>query len=485
MLQREKIDLSIERRVLSNLIMSTPLLAKIKTVGDPSMFESTMGRAVATWVWEFFDHMGEAPGPAIKDIYRRRARELREADAELVQVFLETCSDEWLPTNDKQAEEMAVGYFQERALSMLHDRIGRALANGDTSAGFLAVAEFTRPNVRVKESVSLFSDRDARQISEAFNDDGETVFQFPGELGHVLGPFTTEDFVAFIAPAKRGKTWWLMASAFIAALKGFRVLFVSLEMSKKQMTRRFWQMMTGRSRYGETAPWPVFVEQGEGSWAIQDREVPTKKVETAPSGIADIQAGIRRASRHGRLELRAFPTGTLSVRGLEAEITTMETYENFTPDVIVVDSADIMDHGNSRVEVRHQLNKTWQDLRGLGLKRGCLVITASHTGTETMDGEKDASAKNVSEDRRKVAHITKLVAINQTEAEKARGIYRISCSTTRDGAVIFDEVVCTNCLAIGRPYLECQRLSRVDMGESQYAPEERQNRTGGRYRSRR
>lgn len=483
MITREKIDLSIERRVLSNLIMSTPLLSKIRTVGDPAMFESTMSRAVATWVWEFFDRTGDAPGNAIKDIYTRRKRELRESDAELVAVFLETCSEEWLPTNDKQAEDMAVEYFQERALAMLHERIGRALSNHETSAGFLAVAEFQRPNVRVKESVSIFSD--ARQIAQAFDDTEETVFQFPGELGHVLGPFTTDDFIAFIAPPKRGKTWWLMATAFVAALKGKRVLFVSLEMTKKQMVRRFWQMITGCSRYGESAPWPVLEETGEGRWSILDREVKTERVETSFEGIAAIQESVRRVSRHGRLELRAFPTGTLSVRGLRSEITTMGTYENFVPDVVVVDSADIMDHGNSRVEVRHQINMTWQALRGLGLELGCLVVTASHTGTETMDGEKDASAKNVSEDRRKVAHVTKLVAINQTEQEKARGIYRISCSTTRDGGVIFDEVVCTNCLAIGRPYLECARLSCVDMGEAPYSPEENQPRHAGRRRTRR
>lgn len=471
MITREKIDLSIERRVLSNLIMSTPLLAKIRPVGDPSMFESTMSRTVATWVWEYFDRIGDAPGKAIKDIYMRRKRELRESDAELVMVFLDTCSDEWMPTNEKNSQDMAVEYFQERALAMLHERIGRNLASGDISAGYLAVAEFARPNVRVKESVSMFSDAGA--VVEAFNDTEEHVFQFPGELGVVLGPFTTDDFVAFIAPPKRGKTWWLMVSAFVAALKGKRVLFVSLEMTKKQMVRRFWQMLTGCSRYGENAPWPLLEKHDDGRYTLVDREVPTKKVETDPGGVEEIQARIRRASRYGRLELRTFPTGSLSVKGLRSEITAMATYENFVPDVVIVDSADIMDHGNARVEVRHLINNTWQGLRGLGLELGCLVITASHTGTETMDGEKDASAKNVSEDRRKVAHVTKLVAINQTEQEKARGVYRISCSTTRDGAVIFDEVVCTNNLAIGRPYLECARLSQVDLGEAPYEPEER------------
>lgn len=216
------------------------------------MFESTMSRAVATWVWDFYDRTGEAPGKAISDIYRQRARELRDADAELVFAYLETCSDEWLPTNDSLAEEMAVGYFQGRSLSILNDRLTSALRAGDTSGAFHAVAEFTKPGVRVKESVSIL--RDSGEIAGAFEGDGEEIFKLPGELGRVIGPFIEEDFAAFIAPPKRGKTWWLMATAVQATLQGHKVLFVSLEMSKRQMTRRFWQMLTGTSRYGEEAP---------------------------------------------------------------------------------------------------------------------------------------------------------------------------------------------------------------------------------------
>ena len=79
MLTKEPIDLSIERRVLSNLIMSTELLARCRTAGDPKLFESGPSRAVASWVWEYFDRRGEAPGKAISDIYRQRAGELQQA----------------------------------------------------------------------------------------------------------------------------------------------------------------------------------------------------------------------------------------------------------------------------------------------------------------------------------------------------------------------------------------------------------------------
>jgi len=465
MLQREKIDLSPERRVLSNLIMSTRLLARCRHVGDPSMFESTMSRAVATWVWDFYDRTGEAPGKAISDIYRQRARELRDADAELVFAYLETCSDEWLPTNDSLAEEMAVGYFQGRSLSILNDRLTSALRAGDTSGAFHAVAEFTKPGVRVKESVSIL--RDSGEIAGAFEGDGEEIFKLPGELGRVIGPFIEEDFAAFIAPPKRGKTWWLMATAVQATLQGHKVLFVSLEMSKRQTTRRFWQMLTGTSRYGEEAPWPIFESQGDG-FRISDGKAKTKRVDASPESIQAVQEKLRRVSHGGRLELRNFPTGSLSVRGLEQELKDLEVYENFCPDVIVVDYADIMDLGSGDSE-RDKLNHCWKSLRGLASSRKCVVVTASQTGRETVGGEKDAKEKNVAEDIRKLAHVTKMITINQTEQEQARGIYRISCNTTRDGAVIHDQVVCTYCLAIGRPFLECQLLSRVDMsGEVEY-----------------
>ena len=414
MLQREKIDLSPERRVLSNLIMSTRLLARCRHVGDPSMFESTMSRAVATWVWDFYDRTGEAPGKAISDIYRQRARELRDADAELVFAYLETCSDEWLPTNDSLAEEMAVGYFQGRSLSILNDRLTSALRAGDTSGAFHAVAEFTKPGVRVKESVSIL--RDSGEIAGAFEGDGEEIFKLPGELGRVIGPFIEEDFAAFIAPPKRGKTWWLMATAVQATLQGHKVLFVSLEMSKRQMTRRFWQMLTGTSRYGEEAPWPIFESQGDG-FRISDGKAKTKRVDASPESIQAVQEKLRRVSHGGRLELRNFPTGSLSVRGLEQELKDLEVYENFCPDVIVVDYADIMDLGSGDSE-RDKLNRCWKSLRGLASSRKCVVVTASQTGRETVGGEKDAKEKNVAEDIRKLAHVTKMITINQTEQER-------------------------------------------------------------------
>ena len=473
MLNREKIDISMERKVLSNLIMSTQLLAACRNVGSPSLFESTMGKAVAQWVWDFYDACGVAPGTAIGDVYAQRIHELQDADRTMVHAFLSRASDEWLPSNLGYAEKMAVRYFQTRAMVLLRDQLDRDIAADDIDGGYRHVADFTRPEVVKSSAVDIF--RDAVKIREAFTSQGESLFSFPSYLGRVIGSIILEDFIAFVAPPKRGKTWWLMAMAMIAALQGLCVLFVSLEMPEPQMLRRFWQMLTGTSRYGEDAPWPVFIEDGNG-FKIEDKVKPTDRVELADGAIEKMQKSLRRTARGGRLELMSFPTYSLSVAGLRNELKKLEVYSNFVPMLICVDYADIMDHGRGESE-RDRLNRTWAGLRGLAMERKCVIATASQSNRETVDGAKDASEKNLAEDIRKLAHVTKLVTINQTEEEKERGIYRIGCKTQREGQPVFDQVVCTNCLTIGRPWLECQMLSNVDMGTSEdYTPEERPQR---------
>ena len=491
MLRREKVELSVERRVLSNLIMSTSLVAKCRKAGDPSLFESSLSRIVATWVWEFFDRFGEAPGTAISDIYQQKATDLKDADAEMVKEYLDTCSDEWMPTNVALATDSAIKYFQQRSLALLVEKLQRAVASGDTSGGMHAIADFTKPDVRQSQVVNMF--KDAATISNAFENDEEEIFTMPGVLGSIIGPFIQEDFIAFIGPPKSGKTWWLMTVAVQAALQGKHVLYVSLEMSEKQVVRRFWQMLTGTTRYGEEVPWAVFKYDDNGVAHIEDYVWTPPRVDASVEAIEKAQRGFRMMSRGGHLELRTFATGTLSVRGLEAELKDMEVYEGFVPEVICVDYADIMDLGPGNDE-REKINRTWKALRGLASSRKCMVATVSQTGRATVGGEQDAAENQISEDIRKVAHVTKMITINHTPTEKKRGITRLDCNTTRDGAPVNDTVVCTTCLAMGRPYLECELLSRVDMsqeeqwdgsGEDDMPSRRTGRRTGSRGRSRR
>lgn len=474
MLRREKIELSIERRVISNLIMSTPLIAFCKSAGDPSLFESSLGRIVATWCYDYYDHTSAAPGYAITDLYRQKVSELPTADADMVFAFLSTCSDEWAPDNVELSKAMALKYFQERSLVRLYEKLGRAIQGKDISRGYTEIAQFTKPDAHKSEGVSLF--KDAGEIANAFDNTEEELFRMPGPLGAIMGPIIREDFIALVGPPKCGKTWWLMNFATVAALSGLKVLFISLEMSKVQMIRRFWQMLTGTTRYGEEVDWPTFTFDESGKARVVVGKHTPPMVDTRISSIEAMQSTFRKMSRRGQLELRNYSLGNLSINGLKSELKNLDVYENFIPDVICLDYADGMDHGPGAVE-RDRLNNTWKALRNVASEIKGAVITVSHSGRDTVGGEKDVKAKNVTDDIRKVNHVTKLGNINQTVEEKKMGIVRIDFDTLRDGAPVNDAVVCTSCLAIGRPYLEIEFLSQVDLGQEEaYAFDEEQPR---------
>ena len=458
MLRREKIELSIERRVISNLIMSTPLIAFCKSAGDPSLFESSLGRIVATWCYDYYDHTSAAPGYAITDLYRQKVSELPEADADMVFAFLSTCSDEWAPDNVELSKEMALKYFQGRSLVRLSEKLGRAIQGGDISRGYTEIAQFTKPDAHKSEGVSMF--KDAGEIANAFDNAEEELFRMPGPLGAIMGPIIREDFIAIVGPPKCGKTWWLMNFATVAALSGLKVLFISLEMSKVQMIRRFWQMLTGTTRYGEEVDWPTFAFDELASSCCGWK---------AYTSDGDHHNSIEEASTFrkmidGQLELRNYSLGNLSINGLKSELKNLDVYENFIPDVICLDYADGMDHGPGAVE-RDRINNTWKALRNVASEIKGAVITVSHSGRDTVGGEKDVKAKNVTDDIRKVNHVTKLGNINQTVEEKKMGIVRIDFDTLRDGAPVNDAVVCTSCLAIGRPYLEIEFIT-MDLGKN-------------------
>lgn len=461
MLKAEKIDLSPERRVLSNLIMSTDLMAFAAQAGRPSLFESTPSRIVAGWVWTYFEKTGKAPREAVQDLYRRHARELKEADAELVYDYLRALDSDWEPTNLDLAKDMALQYFKDRAMDTLVEKLAAARKAGDTKGAERLIAEYVKPESRGPgDSLDIFNDR--RAVVDAYENEDEPLFKFPRELGELFGTFCREDFVAVAAAQKRGKTWTLMSFAVTPALQGLNALFYSLEMSKRAMTRRFWQYLSGCSRYGEECAWPRFEDNGDGTFSVVDRKVKTQRVDTSATAIEDVQRAVNGLSRGGRLVLRNRPTKYFTLEMLEAELKEMEAFDRFVPDVIVIDYADIMamPRGN---EKRIQLDDLWLGLRGVAQSHHCLVVTASQTGRQTLTGDQETTEADLAECNGKTGHVTHLAILNQTKEERERGLLRVSAPLTRDGRVTNDQVVCAECLAIGRCFTATKWLSQLQV----------------------
>lgn len=454
----EKVDISVESRILGNLITSGDLLGKVRGIVDPTLFESPISRIVGQWVIDYYDRMQDAPGKAVVDIYIARRSELNEADSGLVYAFLKNCSASWKPSNVKYAEDMASKFFQQRSLERLIDNLKNKAGTGNIDGAQRLIAEYVKPELVHSRSIDLL--HNAAAIQHAFQNEDEELFGLRGNMNALVGgPLCRGDLVAFLAPPKSGKTWWMIDTAIVAMTRGQKVLFVSLEMSEEQVIRRFWQSLSGCSRFGEKAPGSQFQENGQKVDLVLG-ERSTKRVELDTPSIEAIQKTYLSVSS-GDLKIRCYPPRTLTLQKLQSELKLIEVFENYVPDVIVIDYADIMALPQGR-ERRLQLDDLWLGLRNINLERNNLIVTASQTGRETVGGKRDADESNIAEAVSKINHVTRMITINRSKRDKRMGIYRMSCQTMRDGKECFEQLVVCNCLEIGRPWMGDCFMSQVN-----------------------
>lgn len=458
----ERVDVSVEGRILGNLITSGELLGKVRPIVDPTLFESPVSRIVAQWVIDYFDRLHEAPGKAITDVYIARREELNEADAGLVKAFLKNCSATWKPTNVAFAEGMATRFFQGRSLDRLIENLKTKAGGGNIEGAQRLIAEYVKPELVHSRSIDLLRGGSASvsAIQHAFQNDDEELFALRGGMNKLVGgPLCRGELVAFLAPPKSGKTWWMIDTAIAAMTRGQRVLFVSLEMTEDQVVRRFWQSLSARSRFGEKAPGSAFQQNGN-KWDLVEGERSTARVELDGASIEAVQKTYLQTG-DGDLKIRCYPPRTLTLQKLRSELKVLEVFENFVPDVIVLDYGDIMALPPGR-ERRLQLDELWLGLRNITLEMNNLIVTASQTNRETIGGKRDADETNTAECASKVNHVTRMITINRSPRDKKLGIYRMSCQTMRDGRECFESLVVVNCLEIGRPWMDDRFMGEVN-----------------------
>jgi hypothetical protein len=459
MLTRKKIDLSEERRILTHMITSTQFLLQLRGIAQPKLFKSSFSTIIAEWVWEFFEHTTQAPEKAIEEIFIKKQKEIQDDDeVELIAEFLQQLSNDWENIqiqNLTYTVKNAIDYFKLRSLERLQDRIKGAVNKGESALAERLISEYRNVERPVGRGVDLLEDDGA--IREAFTHENEFLFRFPGELGECVGNFNRGDFLSWLGAMKRGKTHYLWYTGYKALFSGLKVLFISLEMTENAMLRRMWQTLNGKPIKKKLIKIPYFKETDK-LYDIKFRE--EKKDPIDLSEIRTKQKFYRQFIRTGDLKLITYPSYSASVRDIETELINLEYYQNFIPDVVVVDYADLL-KPLERGEYRHQLDSTWKALRGLAQDRSILVVTASQTNRAGLT--RDVGGESIAEDVRKLAHVTQMLSLNQSKVEKEDGVMRVETAVQREGKQFIGQIVLLQNYEIGRPYLDSKIKKKVNM----------------------
>lgn len=458
----EKVEGVQERRILIGMITDPVVLARIAPKWDAEAFASRWCCLVGGWCVSHFLKYGQVPGKGIEARFETWAAKSKDDDTILlVDRFLSGLSNEYeqlgKESNSDYLVDLAAEYFNKVRLARLAEFIQGDLDNGEADKALKRVHQYSRIEMNGAAGIDVLQDIAA--MEEAFTKQGEALIKYPGALGHFFGTSLERDgFIAFEGPEKRGKTWMLLDVAWRAMLQRCKVAFFSVgDMSQNQMMRRFMvraarQPFKLKGGFPGKVLWPKHLEKnGEGM------EVDHKVVEFPdPLTMRDAKEACR-AIIHEQvkttvtlLKLSTHPNSSINVQGIVSELQAWER-SGWVPDVIVIDYADILAPPAGVAETRDQINMTWKQLRALSQSMHCLVVTATQSDTESYKVE-TLSMRNFSEDKRKNAHVTGMVGLNQTKEEKDKGLMRLNWVALREGE--YSDTQCcyvASCLPLANP----------------------------------
>ena len=491
--KRTKVDNEIEKRIVTGAIVSDQFLKALEQNYNPKYFKIDYASTVVDWSLDYFKKYKTAPHKNIEAIFQTEKENLNEELAEVISYFLEHLSD------DHEPEHFNVDYLVDQTRSYFDVRMHENLfEEGETfvKAGKLEKAKkllngFKNLASKNSSRFNPFTQDEIRKFT--FQEKVNKLFKFHGAAGDILGWFERAWLVTFRGPEKRGKSWWLEECAFQAVSSKLKVAFFSLEMSDDQLKKRIYQRLTGLSEEDDRLRIPIFdcdnnqndvcrkatrqnsVELPDEYEEGDDYQVCThcrgKKVkdgfeaqvwwDTWKTKKMTSKRIEKKASQFMKMygdnmRVKTWPAFSANSNDIRQELEDLEFVEGFIPDVIVIDYIDILAPEDSNLSERGQIDNVWKQFKNIAATRHCLLITADQSNKASGD-RTTIKATDVSEDKRKNAHVDMVVAINQTPNEKSQDVSRLGVILHRHSK--FDvrrQVMCLQNLEIAQPLLDSE-----------------------------
>jgi len=469
-LLRRSVSSDIEKQLITGIIVSDRICGELYQILNLDYLQIDYVKIITKWVFDYYIKYKEAPYTNIQSIYNVEKANLKEAEMELISSFLFKLSERL-----KQEEEFNIDYLldkilqyvKERSLIVTSQRVIDYVNAGKPNEAEKELQEYKKVARAVGGFINPFEKKYIATVIENYTkpeeERAEYLYRLPGQLGEFIGHFETGWLIAFEGPMKRGKTWWLQELTLQAIFEHLKVVFISLEMNSYGITKRFYQIISNSGDKPEYL-YPIFDcyrnqtgtckdSKRKGVGAIREvkgekppfNDFPNHIVCTECRGTSKFNpdnwytkvnksgtfssASIRNVEGfaemyQNRLRIKAYPAYSASIGNIKNDLANLETIDDFIPNIIVVDYADILAPENSRLEGREKHDEVWKMLKNLASSRNCLVITATQSNRATLE-KKNVKASDVSEDIRKVAHVDAMFSLNQTPVEKKAGVMRI------------------------------------------------------------
>lgn len=225
----------------------------------------------------------------------------------------------------------------------------------------------------------------------------------------LMGGWTKKEIYAFQAPPGVGKSIWLVNCGFKALCNKLNVVHYSMEMSEDRLGMRYDAVAS---------------------------KIGFKDLIDSPDEIKKAYESVKNATKT-HLKIREFPTSVASIYDIEAHLENLKLYEEFIPDMVIVDYGDIMKSTRNSANAYEEQGWIFRELRALAVKRDIIVLTATQSRRDALAA--DGSTKDVigmdqvADSMEKNRILDVLFSVTQSRAEKTDGTIKLWVAKNRNG----------------------------------------------------
>ncbi len=448
-------DGTTERHILCHCITSTAFLARVAGRLGKDPFRSKDGNQLWSWCEKHLAKYHTAPDREIERIYAAWAANGADKDtATRIERLLSSLSEEYGhadKVNLDFALDQAEKYWNDVRLERLEEELRVRREQGGTEAGLKEVQTFTKLDLHTPPFVDVLSDSEAQRA--ALEDKQRVLITYPGPAGEFFADeFAEDSFVAFMAPAKGKKSFWLLDIAWRAMRQGRQVAYFQVgDLSTNQVMRRFHRRAICRPLKASSIRWPVSIiaPQGRDGLPIvewESREFP----EDMDWGVAQRAYKRIAGKTGGRIRLSRHATKAIATAGIRNILEAWDR-EGWVASVVVVDYAGNLAADDIRANPVDQVSHTWAMLRQISELRKCLVVTAQQSNKEGFRAWV-LTRSHFAESKMILAHVSAFFGINCTPEEHGQGIIRINTVESREGCRAETNCLyCASALALAQP----------------------------------
>jgi len=370
---------SFQTKVITSLLKDSSFIQQIGDILVPDMFDSDGNKWLVEHISEYFFKYKHIP---TLDVLKIQVDDIAN---DILQVsVIEKLKAAW-----SQLEATDLEFVQEKILEFCKNQVLKTAIID--SVDLLESGEYDAIKGLIDEAMKAGAPRDLghdyitgleARLTNNVRDTIATPWNALSEL--MDGGLAAGELGVVVAPAGIGKSWILQAIAAAGIRAGLKVVYYTMELNEHYVGTRFDTIFS---------------------------HVPTANIKYHKEDVAKALSGLA-----GNMTVKYYPQRAAGVTTLMAHIKQMEL-QQIQPDLVIVDYADLLRDTSGAKDLRFQLRRIYEDLRGMAGELGVPVWTASQSSRSSLE-EDIIGAEKIAEDYSKVMTADFVMSISRKVEDK-------------------------------------------------------------------